>query len=211
MFSEKDTGTRRLLELGIRQKLRRPLHWTHSFMIALSILSPTTCITGKGSSSYQVLYYYSNVTLCALAAARKESLPTGLYSQGLIYGGPVVLVWGWVCAGSLHTLAAFSMSELSSAFPVSGGLYYWSFMLGGNHGPFASWMVGWINLLGQVCYITCCPPVTQSNSVCTYAIAHVQHTYEDHSFVTTPAAWAANGEKHHSALSAYLLLIVKHG
>ena len=153
MFSEKDTGTRRLLELGIRQKLRRPLHWTHSFMIALSILSPTTCITGKGSSSYQVLYYYSIMTHCALAAARKESLPTGLYSQGLIYGGPVVLVWGWVCAGSLHTLAAFSMSELSSAFPVSGGLYYWSFMLGGNHGPFVSWMVGWINLLGQVCYI----------------------------------------------------------
>ncbi|KAL0051808.1 hypothetical protein WJX82_002508 [Trebouxia sp. C0006] len=122
MFSEKDTGTRRLLELGIRQKLRRPLHWTHSFMIALSILSPTTCITG-------------------------------LFSQGLIYGGPVVLVWGWVCAGSLHTLAAFSMSELSSAFPVSGGLYYWSFMLGGNHGPFASWMVGWINLLGQVAIV----------------------------------------------------------
>ena len=45
------------------------------------------------------------------------------------------------------------MSELSSAFPVSGGLYYWSFMLGGNYGPFVSWMVGWINLLGQVCYI----------------------------------------------------------
>ncbi|KAL0027332.1 hypothetical protein WJX79_001331 [Trebouxia sp. C0005] len=122
MFSEKDTGTRRLLELGIRQKLRRPLHWTHSFMIALCILSPTTCITG-------------------------------LYSQGLIYGGPVVLVWGWVCAGSLHTLAAFSMSELSSAFPVSGGLYYWSFMLGGNYGPFVSWMVGWINLLGQVAIV----------------------------------------------------------
>ncbi|KAA6417141.1 MAG: amino acid transporter [Trebouxia sp. A1-2] len=45
------------------------------------------------------------------------------------------------------------MSELSSAFPVSGGLYYWSFMLGGNHGPLASWMVGWINLLGQVALV----------------------------------------------------------
>lgn len=42
------------------------------------------------------------------------------------------------------------MSELSSAFPVSGGLYYWSFMLAGKHGAFASWIVGWINLLGQV-------------------------------------------------------------
>ena len=80
----------------------------------------------------------------------------GLYSQGLIYGGPAVLVWGWVLAGTLHTMAAFAMSELSSAFPVSGGLYYWSFMLGGRQGPFASWMVGWTNLLGQVRNTWCC-------------------------------------------------------
>ena len=76
--------------------------------------------------------------------------PAGLYSQGLVYGGPVVLVWGWVCAGTLHMLVGFAMSELSSAFPVSGGLYFWSFMLADKHGPFASWIVGWINLLGQV-------------------------------------------------------------
>ena len=48
------------------------------------------------------------------------------------------------------------MSELSSAFPVSGGLYFWSFMLAGKHGPFASWIVGWINLLGQVTHLYTC-------------------------------------------------------
>ena len=42
------------------------------------------------------------------------------------------------------------MSELSSAFPVSVGLYFWSFMLAGKKGPYASWIVGWLNLLGQV-------------------------------------------------------------
>lgn len=77
-------------------------------------------------------------------------VPAGLYRQGLEYGGPVVLVWGWVCAGALHIVVGFAMSELSSAFPVSGGLYYWAFMLADKHGPFASWIVGWINLLGQV-------------------------------------------------------------
>ena len=46
------------------------------------------------------------------------------------------------------------MSELSSAFPVSGGLYFWAFMLADKHGPFASWLVGWLNLLGQVNH--CC-------------------------------------------------------
>ena len=75
-------------------------------------------------------------------------LYAGVYSQGLTYGGPVVLVWGWVCAGMLHTLVGLAMSELASAFPVSGGLYFWSFMLAQKHGAFASWIVGWINLLG---------------------------------------------------------------
>ena len=32
-----------------------------------------------------------------------------------------------------------------------GALYYWAFRLGGpKWGPFASWMAGWTNLLGQV-------------------------------------------------------------
>ena len=57
-------------------------------------------------------------------------------------------------------MVGFAMSELSSAFPVSGGLYFWAFMLADKHGPFASWLVGWLNLLGQVNHLclhqTCC-------------------------------------------------------
>jgi len=75
---------------------------------------------------------------------------TGLYSQGLLYGGPVVLIWSWVFTGAVTILVGLAMGELSSAFPVSGGLYFWSFMLAGKCGPVASWCVGWINLLGQV-------------------------------------------------------------
>lgn len=41
-----DTGTKRLLELGIRQQLHRPLHWTQNTMICFCILSSITCITG---------------------------------------------------------------------------------------------------------------------------------------------------------------------
>ena len=52
--------------------------------------------------------------------------------------------------GAVTILVGLAMSELSSAFPVSGGLYFWSFMLAGKYGPGASWCVGWINLLGQV-------------------------------------------------------------
>ncbi len=162
-------------------------------------------------------YYCSIVTLCALAAARKESFPTGLYSQGLIYGGPVVLVWGWVCAGGLHTLAAFSMSELSSAFPVSGGLYYWSFMLGGNHGPFVSWMVGWINLLGQVCYIMSPRLFACLQACCTINTASARmplpmHSTPGKTMLLLLLLWHGllMVRNNHCALSAYLLLTVNH-
>ncbi len=52
--------------------------------------------------------------------------------------------------GAVTILVGLAMGELSSAFPVSGGLYFWSFMLAGKCGPVASWCVGRINLLGQV-------------------------------------------------------------
>ena len=61
--------------------------------------------------------------------------------------------------GAVTILVGLAMSELSSAFPVSFGLYFWSFMLAGKYGPGASWCVGWINLLlGQVGHrrLLCC-------------------------------------------------------
>ena len=64
------------------------------------------------------------------------------------------------------------MSELSSAFPVSGGLYFWSFMLAGKNGPFASWIVGWLNLLGQVTSFYA--PVTL------VSLIHLTYTPSDH-------------------------------
>ena len=59
---------------------------------------------------------------------------TGLYGQGLLYGGPAVLFWGWILTGFLTRLVGLAMSELLSKFPVSGGLYFWSFMLAEEYG-----------------------------------------------------------------------------
>ena len=72
MFSDRDTGTRRLLELGIRQKLHRPLHWTHSLMICVCILSPTTCITGTVSSCQALLHNLVQVRLVSAAWSLSE-------------------------------------------------------------------------------------------------------------------------------------------
>lgn len=58
------------------------------------------------------------------------------------------------------------MSELNSAYPVSGGLYFWSFMLAQQFGPAASWAVGYLNLLGQVSSRECCSAHTTDNVAC---------------------------------------------
>jgi amino acid transporter len=45
------------------------------------------------------------------------------------------------------------MAEICSAYPTSGGLYYWSAKLAGkNWAPFASWITGWYAL--KYCYST---------------------------------------------------------
>ncbi|XP_042979483.1 amino-acid permease BAT1-like [Carya illinoinensis] len=75
------------------------------------------------------------------------SVLTGLtttYSTGLTYGGTVTMVYGWPIVGMLTMVVGTSMAEICSAFPTSGGLYFWSAKLCGNDwGPFASWLTGW--------------------------------------------------------------------
>ncbi|KAG2436300.1 hypothetical protein HXX76_006611 [Chlamydomonas incerta] len=45
---------------------------------------------------------------------------------------------------------ALGMAELASAYPTSGGMYYWAFqLLPPSVGPLVCWVTGWLNLLGQ--------------------------------------------------------------
>ncbi|PWA53224.1 amino acid/polyamine transporter I [Artemisia annua] len=69
---------------------------------------------------------------------------TTLYSTGLEFGGPISMVYGWPIAGLFTLLVGLSMSEICSAYPTAGGLYFWSAKLCGNEwAPFASWLTGW--------------------------------------------------------------------
>lgn len=74
-----------------------------------------------------------------------------LSSFELQSGGPTVMVWSWIIVGVFTILLVSSLGEICSAFPTMGALYYWAFVLGGPEwGPFASWLAGWTNLLGQI-------------------------------------------------------------
>jgi amino acid transporter len=66
------------------------------------------------------------------------------YNTGLRYGGPVSMTLGWLFVSVLNGCVALSMAEICSAYPTSGGLYYWSAKLAGKDwAPFASWLTGW--------------------------------------------------------------------
>ena len=70
-----------------------------------------------------------------------------LYGYGLKLAGPIINTVGWPVV-SLFTLAvAASMAELASLYPTAGGLYFWSFKLGGRGWAFTT---AWFNMLGQV-------------------------------------------------------------
>lgn len=69
---------------------------------------------------------------------------TTLYSQGLTFGGPVTMIYGWPIVGIFTFFVGLSLAEICSAYPTSGGLYFWSAKLSGSSwGPFSSWITGW--------------------------------------------------------------------
>jgi amino acid transporter len=62
-------------------------------------------------------------------------------------GGPSAIAWGWPILSVLILMVAFSMAELTSAYPTAGGPYWWAHDLGGKGW---SWMTGWFNIAGLV-------------------------------------------------------------
>uniref|UniRef100_A0A0D9VA52 Glucan endo-1,3-beta-D-glucosidase n=1 Tax=Leersia perrieri TaxID=77586 RepID=A0A0D9VA52_9ORYZ len=75
---------------------------------------------------------------------------TTTYNTGLRYGGPVSMTLGWLVVAVFNGCVALSMAEICSAYPTSGGLYYWSAKLAGKEwASLASWVTGWFNIVGQ--------------------------------------------------------------
>jgi amino acid transporter len=72
------------------------------------------------------------------------------YGQAWNNGGPVAISIGWPLISLLILCVAFSMSELASAYPTAGGIYYWASRLGG---PGWGWFTGWFNLVGLVAVV----------------------------------------------------------
>lgn len=69
------------------------------------------------------------------------------FGQGFNNGGPVAISWGWPIVSAFILLIGFTMSELVSAYPTSGGIYWWASKMGGAR---AGFFTGWLNLIGLI-------------------------------------------------------------
>lgn len=69
------------------------------------------------------------------------------FGLGWNNGGPAAIAWGWPILAAFILLIGLCMSELVSAYPTSGGIYWWAAKLGG---PKAGFYTGWLNLVGLV-------------------------------------------------------------
>jgi len=67
------------------------------------------------------------------------------FGQAWNNGGPVAISWGWPVISLFILIIGFTMAELVSAYPTSGGIYWWASKLGG---PAAGFFTGWLNLIG---------------------------------------------------------------
>jgi amino acid transporter len=88
-------------------------------------------------------------------------------------GGPIAISWGWPIISIFILIIGFCMSELVSAYPTSGGIYWWASKLGtAKHGYYT----GWLNLIGLIAVIA--------------SVAYGCATFFDAAFGTVSASWA---------------------
>ena len=69
-----------------------------------------------------------------------------LYDYGLAWSGTAASLLGWPLITIFVLAIAASMSEVASAYPTAGGLYYWASRMKSKEW---GWWTAWLNLIGQ--------------------------------------------------------------
>src|SRR6202043_357604 len=72
------------------------------------------------------------------------------FSSGWNGGGPAATAWGWPILAALILCIGLCLAELVSAYPTSGGIYWWASKLGGAK---AGYYTGWLNLIGVLAIV----------------------------------------------------------
>jgi amino acid transporter len=130
------------------------------------------------------------------------------YGQAFLNGGAVAISIGWPIISCLILCVAFSMSELASAMPTSGGIYYWASKLGG---PGWGWFTGWFNLVGL---IACVASVDYAAaSFAQYLLGLYNVSFIEHTTASTNASVISNVVHYnaHMAFYIFIFFLIIHG
>jgi amino acid transporter len=109
------------------------------------------------------------------------------FGVGWNNGGPAAIAWGWPIIAGFILIIGLCMSELVSAFPTSGGIYWWASKLGGAK---AGYYTGWLNLIGLLAIVA--------------SVAYGAATFLDLSLSSFSSSWAAG----YSLTRVFILFIV---
>ncbi len=109
------------------------------------------------------------------------------FGAGWNNGGPAAIAWGWPLISVFILIIGLCMSELVSAFPTSGGIYWWAAKLGG---PKAGYYTGWLNLIGLIAILA--------------SVAYGSATFLDLTLGTFSETWLAN----YSLTRTFILFLV---
>src|SRR5664280_3119959 len=126
------------------------------------------------------------------------------YGQAFKNGGPIAISIMWPIISVLILCVAFSMSELASAFPTAGGIYYWASKLGGAGW---GWFTGWFNLIGLVAV------VASVDYVCATFLMNLLGLYNVH-FIFNFTKASAVTDVHYSAhvnFALFASILLLHG
>ena len=105
------------------------------------------------------------------------------FGLGWNNGGPAAIAWGWPIISVFILVIGFCMAELVSAFPTSGGIYWWASKLGGVK---AGYYTGWLNLIGLLAIVA--------------SVAYGCATFFDLTVGTFSSSWA----KHYSLTRVFI-------
>jgi amino acid transporter len=109
------------------------------------------------------------------------------FGQAWNNGGPIAISIGWPLISIFILIIGFTMSELVSAYPTSGGIYWWASKMGG---PAAGFFTGWLNLIGLLAV--------------TASVAYGCATFLDLTLNTMSSSWAEG----YSLSRVFLLFVV---
>ncbi|EYE90503.1 putative GABA permease (Uga4) [Aspergillus ruber CBS 135680] len=95
---------------------------------------------------------YSTVQIFAVAFSIMSLVPSIASTISFsLPAGPAGMVWGWLTASIFILCVGLALSDLASAMPTAGGLYWWTHYFAGNKWKHPlSFMVGYSNTLGLI-------------------------------------------------------------